>query len=131
MGTDAREDVFEPGERIDPDPLARGQEAPQHGSRVATLVAAKEHPVVATHRDTADGALGGVIIDLQISVLAVAGQCCPVLQSVADGPPLWALGQYLRLDLPQVVTQLIQDGTRLELAKPKPIRRPQRPHLLS
>ena len=53
---------------------------PQHRGRCATLVATKEHPVVSAYRHAADRALGGVIVDLQISVLTVAGQRCPLLQ---------------------------------------------------
>ena len=61
MDGDAREDIFEPGEGIDTDPLARSHETPQHCGRVAAMVAAKEHPVVAADSHTADGALGGVM----------------------------------------------------------------------
>jgi hypothetical protein len=92
VGGDAREDIFEPGEGIDADPLARCHETPQHSSGVAAMVAAKEHPVVAADSHTADGALGSVVIDLQISVLAVAGQRRPVLEGVARRPPLRAFG---------------------------------------
>jgi hypothetical protein len=37
------------------------------------MVAAKKHPVVATNSEAADGALGGVVIDLQVPILAVSG----------------------------------------------------------
>ena len=72
MGGDAREDVFKPGERIDSDPLAGGHETPEHGSGLATLVAAEEDPVISTDGHTADGALGMIIVDLEIPVVAVA-----------------------------------------------------------
>ena len=67
MGDDAGEDVFEPGEGFDTNPLAGRCETPQDRSRSATLVAAEEHPVIASHRHAADVALGGIIIDAQIS----------------------------------------------------------------
>ena len=92
MGSDAGEDVFEPGEGVDTNPLTRGQKAPQHRGRVAAMVAAKEDPVVAANRDTANGTLGGVIIDLQIPILTVAGQCGPVLQAIPHRPTLGTLG---------------------------------------
>jgi hypothetical protein len=47
MGSDAREDILEPGVGIDPHALTRCHEAPQHSRCVAALVAAKKDPVVA------------------------------------------------------------------------------------
>src|ERR1700687_4825231 len=70
---DAGENVFEPGERIDSDALTGSHETPQHRGGLAALIAAKEYPVVAAHCYAADRALGGVVVDLEISVLAVAG----------------------------------------------------------
>jgi hypothetical protein len=46
----AGEDVFEPGEGLDVHTLTRGYEAAQHGSCPTAAIAAKEHPVAATHR---------------------------------------------------------------------------------
>ena len=48
MGSNAGKDVLEPGEGFDTNPLARGREAPQNCSRFAALVAAEEHPVIAS-----------------------------------------------------------------------------------
>jgi hypothetical protein len=48
---DAGEDIPEPGVGFDSCPLAGCHEAPQHCRRLATFVAAKEDPVVATHGD--------------------------------------------------------------------------------
>ena len=67
--------------------------------RPLCLVATKEHPVVSAYRHAADRALGGVIVDLQISVLTVAGQRCSVLQCITHRPPLWAFRQDFPLDL--------------------------------
>src|SRR5207244_9060766 len=86
---DAGEDVLKPGEGID-----------------------TEYPVVAADGDTANSAFGGVVVDLQVSVLRVAGQRRPVLQGIARRPPLRALRQHFRLDLQQVVMQLVQKGQR-------------------
>ena len=70
MGSDAGKDVLKPGEGFDTNPLARGREAPQNRSRFAALVAAEEHPVIASHRHAADIPFGGIIIDAQIAVFA-------------------------------------------------------------
>ena len=70
---DAGEYVFEPDERIDSNALTGSHEAPQHRRRLAAFITAKENPVVATHCYGADRALGGVVVDGEISVLAVAG----------------------------------------------------------
>ena len=107
MFREARENVLEPGEGFDPDPLARGRKAPQDCIRLAALVAAEKGPVVAPYRHAADGAFGGIVIDAESAVLAVAVQCCPVLQGVAHRTPLRTLRQHLRLNLQQVVMQLI------------------------
>ncbi len=69
----AGENIFEPNERIDSDALTGSHETPQHRGGLAAFITAKEHPVVAAHCDAADRTLGGVVIDLEISVLAVAG----------------------------------------------------------
>src|ERR1700736_6773489 len=72
MNSDSGENVLEPHEWIDAGALAGRRETAQNRGGVAALVAAKEHPIIPPHRNTADRALGGVVIDLQISVLAVA-----------------------------------------------------------
>ena len=62
MGSDAGKDILEPGKGFDADPLAGGREAPQNRSRFATLVAAEEHPVIASNRCAADVPLSGIVI---------------------------------------------------------------------
>src|ERR1017187_2490218 len=99
MGGDAGEDVLEPDEGIHSSPLAGSHEAPQHRRRLAALGAAKEHPIVAADSYTADNALGGVIVDRQVSILAVAGQRCPVIQRITLRALLRTLRHGLRLDL--------------------------------
>ena len=99
MAANPRQDILEPSEGIDSDALARGREAPQHRAGFAAFVTAEEHPAVAPHSHVADRAFGGVIVDGQISVLAIVGQRGPVLQRVSHGPALGTFRQYLRLDL--------------------------------
>src|SRR5204863_9371970 len=70
---DARESVLEPDKRIDSDALTGSHEAPQHRGGLAAFITAKEHPVVPAHCYAADRPLGSVVVDLEISVLAVAG----------------------------------------------------------
>lgn len=41
----AREHIFEPGEGVDVDALARSDETAQHSGGLATYVTAEEHPV--------------------------------------------------------------------------------------
>src|SRR5690242_348088 len=82
MGRDTRQDVLQPGEGIDRDPLARCDEASEHRRRPATSVAAEKRPVVATDCDPPDRTLGGVVVNLEIAVLAVTGECGPILQGV-------------------------------------------------
>src|ERR1017187_5898147 len=56
MSGDAGENILEPGEWIDSGPLTGRYETPQYGCRLTALVTAKEDPVVAAYRHTADGA---------------------------------------------------------------------------
>jgi hypothetical protein len=53
----------------------------RHLYLVATLVAAEEHPVIASNRYAADVPLSGIVIDAQIAIFAVAVQRHPVLQA--------------------------------------------------
>jgi hypothetical protein len=46
---DTGENIFEPDERINSDALTGSYETPQHRGGLATLITAKEHPVVAAH----------------------------------------------------------------------------------
>src|ERR1700688_4940649 len=82
---------------FDTNPLARRRETPEDRGRFAALVAAEEHPVVAANRHAADVALGGIIIDAQISIFAITVQRRPVLQGIPHRAGLRTLRQYLRL----------------------------------
>ena len=68
MSANAGEDVLEPGEGIDFGTLTRSHKAAQHCASSATDIAAKEHPVGASHSNAANAALGGGIVDFQIAV---------------------------------------------------------------
>jgi len=70
---EAGENVFEPDERIDSGALTGSHETPQHRRGLAGFITAKENPVVAAHCYAADRPLGGVVVDLEISLPAVAG----------------------------------------------------------
>ena len=72
MGGQAREDIRKPSKRIDSDPLARCHETPEHGSSHAAVVAVEKDLVVAPDGQTTDRALGSIVVDLEISVFAVA-----------------------------------------------------------
>src|SRR5215510_11431275 len=94
--------VFEPGEGLHTYPLTGCREASQDGCSLAAPVTAEEDPVVASHRYTTDIALGGIVIDAQISVFAVARQRRPVLQAIAHRASRRTLRQYFLLDLFQI-----------------------------
>ena len=51
---------------------ARCREAAQDGCSFATPITAEEHPIVASYHHATDVAFGGIVIDAQISVFAVA-----------------------------------------------------------
>src|SRR5689334_9421552 len=103
MRGDAGENVFEPGEGLDSHPLTGSHETPQYRGSLAAFIAAKEDPIVATNRHTADHAFRGVVVDPDISILAVACQGRPVFQGIAHRPPFWTLRQHCRLDFHQVL----------------------------
>src|SRR5262249_7381646 len=72
MVSDARQDILEPCIGIDSQALTGCHKTPQHRAGAAALIASEEEPVVAAHRYAANAALGVVVVDLQIAVLAVA-----------------------------------------------------------
>jgi hypothetical protein len=113
---DAGENVFEPEEGIHSHPLTGGDEAPKHGCSPAAFITTYEDPVVAADGDAPDCAFRGVVIDSEISILAIAGECSPVLEGVAHSSAFRALREHLRLDFRQVITQLFQNGPRPLLA---------------
>ena len=79
---DALEDVSQVGERIDAQVFACGGETGEDGGGPSAIVAAVKHPVFAPNRNAAQAALGSVVVDLQIAVLAIADQCRPIGQRI-------------------------------------------------
>src|SRR5581483_5396501 len=72
MRGDPREHISKPGERLDCVSLAYGNEAQQHGRRLAAIVAAEKCPVAAAESDVSAGPLSGPIVDFQIAVFEKA-----------------------------------------------------------
>ncbi len=69
MAAEAFEDIAQVGEGVDTEPLARADEAGQHGRGPSSVVAAQKRPISSTYSDPAQTALGAVIVDLQIAIL--------------------------------------------------------------
>ena len=74
MFGDAAEHIAEPGKGIDADKFAGRDKAAQHGRGFAAVIAPEEGPVVAAHCKPSQRAFGGIVVDGQIAVGAVASQ---------------------------------------------------------
>jgi hypothetical protein len=61
VSPDPLEHVSQICERVDPVPLARGDEAGQHSGRASAIVASEERPVPAPHRHAPQTPLGAVM----------------------------------------------------------------------
>jgi hypothetical protein len=85
VGADAREQVAKIGERLDVQALASGDQTGQDGAGSTARITAVEEPVVATHHNVAETALGAVVVDFQVAVFAVTQQRLPVFQGVLHG----------------------------------------------
>src|ERR1039458_5273797 len=103
MSGDAGENILEPGEWIDSGPLTGRYETPQYGCRLTALVTAKEDPVVAAYRLTADCApwrcCRSVSLRPHSSVLAPASSsACSARPAPRDSsarfPPGFPLSSY-------------------------------------
>lgn len=55
------------------------------GGAVTALVGAREQPVLAPDGNTAQQALGGIVVDLEAAVVGIAGQRRPAGARIADG----------------------------------------------
>ena len=73
MITDAGEDVAQVRKGIQAQPFRGGDQTGQYGGGPTAIVAAIERPVAATDCDATQAALGAVVVDLQITVVQVAG----------------------------------------------------------
>ena len=76
---DVREHIVEPCEGVHFHQLARSDEASQYRRGFAATVAAEKGPIGTAHGKAAQSSLGGVVIDGEIRILAVARQRDPVL----------------------------------------------------
>src|SRR5260370_40084756 len=74
VGGEASEDVAQVGFGIEAVELGGLDQGVHGGGALAAVVGAGEQPVLAAEGDGAHGAFGGVVVDLQASVVAVAGQ---------------------------------------------------------
>jgi hypothetical protein len=68
MGSDARQHITEPSERLDPAVLASCDEAQLDGRGVAAIVAAERCPLSTASDDIAIGRLGRSVVDFQNAV---------------------------------------------------------------
>lgn len=81
---DAGQNIPEIGLRIkavEPGALDQGVD---DGGALAALVGTGEEPVLAADGERPDRALGGVVVDLQIAAVGIAGERGPARQAVAD-----------------------------------------------
>jgi hypothetical protein len=90
---DAGEDVAEIALRVEAVELGGLDEGEDAGGAVAALVRSGEEPVLAAEGDRADGALGGVVVDFDATVVEVSGERRPAGEGVADGLGDGALGR--------------------------------------
>jgi hypothetical protein len=84
MSADACEEVAQLGAEVDAESLAGRDYAGEYGCRPPAIIAAREHPVLAAHCDPTQAALGAVVVDLQITILTLAGERPPVRQRIGN-----------------------------------------------
>ncbi len=77
-------DVGEIRERFDAIELAGFDQAVDDGSPFTALVAAGKEIILAAQRDAAHGALGAVVVNIELPILKVTGERCPASERVLD-----------------------------------------------
>jgi hypothetical protein len=82
---DAREDVGQIRERIDVVQLAGLYQGRDGGPMLGASVGTREQRVLPVERDRADGALDGVVVELDAAIVDEARQALPARQGIADG----------------------------------------------
>ena len=82
---DPAEHVGEPGLRIDVVEFRRADQGVHRGGPLATTIGAGEQPCAAAERDSAQGALGGVVGQADAAVVEEAGEGRPALEHVIHG----------------------------------------------
>src|SRR5664280_3840396 len=85
MGCDAREDVGEPGLRIDAIHLGRYNETVHDRSALAAAIGPAKQPRFSSQRDSAQPAFGSIVGQAHPSVLKEEGEGRPALEHVIDG----------------------------------------------
>src|SRR6202030_3097969 len=108
----SREHILEPGERIYFSQFARPNKAAQDCHRLTTAITANKHPVMPAYRDAPQRALCVVVVDREVSILAIAVERNPVLQCVSDRLSGFALWQRFIANLQQILFQLCQHRHR-------------------
>src|ERR1700730_14329979 len=81
---DAREDVGQIRERVDVVQLAGLDQGRDDGPMLGASVGTGEQGVLPVERDRADGALDGVVVELDAAVINEARQSLPARQGIAD-----------------------------------------------
>jgi hypothetical protein len=84
VGRQPTQDVPEVEEGVDADEATALDERVQDGGPAGALQAAREEPVLASHRHHAQLALGAVVVDGQAAVLDEALQRRPLVVEVAQ-----------------------------------------------
>src|SRR5437870_2908765 len=79
-GRDACEHVAEVGEGLDLVALAGGDEAEESCGGVPAVVGAAEEPVLAADGHAAQGVLGCIVVDGQVTVGGVHAESIPLIQ---------------------------------------------------
>ena len=82
---DACEDIGEPSLRIDIVELRGLDQGIDDGGALAAAIRATEQPRLATERDAAERALGGVVAEADAAVVEEAGERIPALEHVEAG----------------------------------------------
>src|SRR3981189_947921 len=82
---DAREDVGQIRERVDVVQLAGLDRGRDGGPMFGAPVRAGEQRILPAERDRADGALDGVVVELDAAVIDEARQALPARQGITDG----------------------------------------------
>jgi hypothetical protein len=95
--------------RIEPAQAAGADQTVEPRGRLATGVGASEQVVTTSEHQRADRALGGVVIDLDGTILDIAGERRPARQRVLDRLRERRLRRQRRARLPQPRSQLVED----------------------
>ena len=116
MVGDAAEDVAQIGLGVEAVELGGFDQGVDGGGAFAAGVGAGEQVVLAAQGQGPDGALGGVVVDLQAPVIEIARQGLPAPAGIADGAGQLALAGELGQRAVEEGGQLVDDRTGAGLA---------------